>query len=160
MSRPVVGVVGAGISGLAAAWRLQASGRLDVVVLEQSGRTGGVLLRGPVPGGPDGLVVDLGAEAMLARRPEALDLVAELGLAGDVEHPATTRAAVWSRGVLHPMPAGTVMGVPGDPAALAGLLDDAEVARVVAEPGRAWPPVDGDVDVAGWVSARVGRAVV
>lgn len=160
MSRPLVAVVGAGVSGLAAAWRLQASGRCDVVVLEQSHRTGGVLLRGPVPGGPDGLVVDLGAEAMLARRPEALDLVAELGLQADVEHPVTTRAAVWSRGALRPMPAGTVMGVPGDPAALAGLLDDDEVAVAAAEPPGSWEPVDGDVDVAGWVSARVGRAVV
>ncbi|MFP5336091.1 MAG: protoporphyrinogen oxidase [Actinomycetes bacterium] len=160
MTLPRVAVVGAGVSGLAAAWALQRSGRCEAVVLEQAERPGGVLRRGPVPGGPAGLVVDLGAEAILARRPEGLRLVEELGLSGDVEYPVTTRAAVFSRGALHPMPSGTVMGVPGDPAALGGLLDDDEVARAAAEPDGAWAPVDGDVDVASWVGSRVGPAVV
>jgi oxygen-dependent protoporphyrinogen oxidase len=159
---PLVAVVGGGISGLTAAWRLaQAPGRRRVVLLEQGPRTGGVLLRRPVPGWPDpDLRVDVGAEAMLARRPEGLWLVAELGLDHLLEHPATTRASIWSRGRLHPMPAGTLMGVPGRPEALRGLLTDAEVDRVAAEPAQAGPPVPDDVDVAGWVGGRVGPAVV
>jgi len=160
VSTPRVAVVGGGVSGLAAAWRLQRSGRCEVVVLEQSGRAGGVLHRGAVPGGPPALTADLGAEALLARRPEALRLAEQAGLAGELEHPVTSRAAIWSRGRLHPMPAGTLMGVPGDPAALAGLLEPAEVARAAAEPERTWEPVDGDVDVASWVGGRLGPAVV
>ena len=159
MTSPLVAVVGAGVTGLAAAWRLHREGA-RVVVLEQGRRTGGVLHRQHVPGGPPGLVVDVGAEAMLARRPEAVRLAEEVGLGPDLVEPATTRAAIWSRGRLHPVPAGTVMGVPGDPDALRGLLTEDEVAAVAAERGRSFPLVEGDVDVATWVSRRVGPAVV
>ena len=157
---PVV-VVGGGISGLTAAWRLAtADGAPPVVLLEQGPGTGGVLRRQTfeVDGHP--VTLDVGAEALLARRPEAVDLLHEVGLGEDVVHPVTSRAAIWSRGALHPMPSGTVMGVPGDPQALRGLLTDAEVAEVAAERDRPATPVDGDADVASWVAGRVGRAVV
>jgi oxygen-dependent protoporphyrinogen oxidase len=155
--RPLVAVIGAGISGLAAAWRL-ATGPTPprVVVLEAGALVGGKLRIGAV--GP--LEIDLGAESVLARRPEAIDLIRACGLADRLTHPATTRANVVRDGVLHPLPAGTVMGVPGDPAALRGLFTDAEVARVAAEPGLPSAPLDHDVDVASWVAARMGQAVV
>jgi oxygen-dependent protoporphyrinogen oxidase len=148
-----VAVVGGGVSGLVAALRLATAGA-RVVVLEQGDRLGGVLRLGEVAGA----VVDLGAESLLARRPEAVDLVREVGLGGDLVHPATARAAVWSRGALHPMPTGTLMGVPSDPEALAGLLTDDEVARVRAEVLA--PAADDDVSVADLVAARLGAAVV
>jgi oxygen-dependent protoporphyrinogen oxidase len=72
----------------------------------------------------------------------------------------TASANVVRDGVLHPLPAGTVMGVPGRPEALAGLLTPAEIDRVAAEPGLAHVPVEGDVAVGEFVAARVGRAVV
>ncbi|MZE81528.1 FAD-dependent oxidoreductase, partial [Streptomyces sp. SID5475] len=62
-------VVGGGVSGLAAAHRLLAGGA-RVTVLEGSPRVGGKLLAGELAGVP----VDFGAESMLARRPEAVDL--------------------------------------------------------------------------------------
>ncbi len=150
---PVAAVVGGGASGLVAAWRLHRAG-VRVVLLEQSGRTGGVLRVGEV----GGATVDLGAESLLARRPEAVDLAREIGLGDDLVHPAATRAAVWSRGALHPMPTGTVMGVPSDPAVLAGLLTDDEVARARAEVVGA--PLTDDVGVAELVASRLGQAVV
>lgn len=148
-----VAVVGGGVSGLVAALRLASAGA-RVVLLEQGDRLGGVLRRGEV----DGVVLDLGAESLLARRPEAVDLVREVGLGDDLVHPATARAAVWSRGALHPLPAGTLMGVPSDPEALAGLLTADEVARVRAEQPLALD--GGDVDVATAVGDRLGPAVV
>ncbi len=158
-SAPVV-VVGGGISGLVTAFRLSQAlagcrGR-RVVVLEQRTRTGGVLAGGTL----GDLVVDLGAEALLARRPEALDLIEELGLGGDVVHARVTQAAVASRGGLHPLPSGTVMGVPGDPRSLGGLLTADEVARVASERGLTFPAVVQDVSVGHWVGERLGRAVV
>ncbi|WP_460435849.1 protoporphyrinogen oxidase, partial [Angustibacter speluncae] len=147
-----VAVVGGGVSGLVAALRLASAGA-SVVVLEQTARLGGVLRLGEV----GGVRVDVGAESLLARRPEAVDLVREVGLGDDLVHPATARAAVWSRGALHPMPSGTLMGVPSDPDALAGLLTADEVARAR---GERTAPVGDDVDVATAVADRLGPAVV
>ncbi|SDQ49450.1 protoporphyrinogen oxidase [Quadrisphaera sp. DSM 44207] len=157
-AEPVVAVVGAGISGLAAAWRLaSAPGRRRVVLLEASGRTGGALQRVRVGAGASAVVVDGGAEALLARRTEAVRLAAEVGLSGDLVAPATARAAVASRGALHPVPPGTVMGVPREADALRGLLDAGEVERARCEvPG---PPVDDDAAVGAWVAHRFGPAV-
>jgi len=154
---PTVAVVGGGISGLVAAWRLAtAPDAPRVVLLEQSPRLGGKLLVGKL----GDLEVDLGAESVLARRPEAVDLLAELGLDADVVHPVTSSASVVRSGHLYPLPGGTLMGVPGRPETLAGLLDADEVARVAAEPSLPVTPIDDDVDVASWIAARVGPAVV
>ncbi|WP_181783794.1 NAD(P)-binding protein, partial [Pseudonocardia pini] len=75
-------IVGAGISGLAAAHRLRVllGPAAEIVVLEQRDRIGGVLHTVDLAGRP----FDVGAEAFLARRPEVPALLAELGLAAEV----------------------------------------------------------------------------
>lgn len=152
-----VAVVGAGITGLAAAWRLATGSEpVRVTVLESGEQVGGKLRLAQI----EGLGVDVGAEAMLARRPEAVGLVREVGLGPDLVHPVTTQASVVRGGTLRPLPTGTVMGVPTDPHRLSGVLTEDEVARVLAEPSRPAPPLQTDVDVASWVADRVGPAVV
>ncbi|MEV0526375.1 protoporphyrinogen oxidase [Streptomyces sp. NPDC050439] len=148
-------VIGGGIAGLAAAHRLLIAGA-RVTVLEASDRLGGKLL----PGEIEGVRVDLGAESMLARRPEAVALAREVGLADRLQPPATATAAIWTRGALRPMPKGHVMGVPGDASALAGVLSDEGLRRI--EQDRDLPPteVGDDVAVAEYVAARLGREVV
>jgi oxygen-dependent protoporphyrinogen oxidase len=149
-------VVGAGISGLAAAWELvQHVPAASVTVLEATDRVGGRLRAGTVAG----VTVDVGAESLLARRPEAVELLDEVGLTPDVVHPATTAARVWSRGELHPLPSGTVVGVPADPSRLVGLLTEEEIARAAAEVVTPAPPGATDVAVGELVAARLGDAV-
>jgi protoporphyrinogen/coproporphyrinogen III oxidase len=152
-----VGIVGGGISGLAAAWYLtEADPTLEVVVLDGSDRPGGKLRGGLVAGVP----TDLGAESMLARRPEGVELARAVGLADDIVHPATGTASIWSRGALHPMPTGTLMGVPGSPAAALGVLDADEIARAESERDRPHAPVEEDLPVGAFVEERMGAAVV
>lgn len=153
-------VVGGGIAGLAAARFLGDVGgdALRVTVLEGSSQVGGKLRVSEVAGLP----VDEGAESILVRRAEGLELVDAAGLADDLVHAATASASVWSRGALRPLPAGTVMGIPTDLRALAasGLLTSRELARV---PLDAWLPrtsVGDDVSVGRYVSARMGGGVV
>jgi len=157
-----VAVVGGGISGLAAAYALTASGRdVEVVVLEGSSRLGGKLLVGEVAGLP----VDLGAEAILNRRPEAVALARAAGLGDDLLHPEPIGSAIWTRGALRPLPR-TVMGVPADLPGLAGsgVLSRAGLLRVRAEPflpGSALSQSQADaVSVGDFLARRLGSELV
>jgi protoporphyrinogen/coproporphyrinogen III oxidase len=129
---PRIAVVGAGVSGLAAAHRLRT--RLGpgatITVLEQRDRTGGVLRTVDLAGVP----YDVGAEAFLARRPEMAVLLAELGLRGEQVHPTAAKASLRADGRTAALPAATLLGVPTSAARLDGLLSAAGLAAVAAEP--------------------------
>ena len=148
-------VIGAGIGGLAAAHRLLDRG-VRVTVVEASDRVGGKLLPGEVAGAR----VDLGAESMLARRPEAVALAREVGLTDRLQAPATATASIWTRGALRPMPKGHVMGVPGTAAALSGVLSDEGLHRIERDADLPRTEVGDDVAVGEYVAARLGREVV
>jgi oxygen-dependent protoporphyrinogen oxidase len=147
-------VVGGGIGGLTAARDMAAAGA-DVLLLEGAPRTGGKLRRTPVAG----VNVDVGAEAMLNRRPEGVALARSLDL--PVEHPTTASSRIWTRDALRPLPR-SLMGVPLDLNQLArsGVLSEEGLARVRAERDLPPTPVDGDLSVGDLVAARLGDEVV
>lgn len=154
---PHVVVVGGGIAGLVTALDvLDALPGVAVTVLEGSDRLGGKLRREHVAGH----LVDVGAESLLAVRPEAVALVDRVGGGASLTTPATTSASIWSRGALEPLPRATLMGVPTDPDAARGVLTDGEVERLRDE--QPWPAgeLDHDVSVGEYVGARLGPAVV
>jgi protoporphyrinogen/coproporphyrinogen III oxidase len=154
-----VAVVGAGVAGLAAALELsRLSPSTRVVVLEASAQVGGKLRVSDVAGLP----VDEGADAMLARVPDGTDLARDAGLGDELVSPAAGAAAVWTRGRLRPLPAGTVLGVPGDLAALARseILSARGLARVPLDLALPGGTVTGDVAVGALVARRLGREVV
>lgn len=142
-------VVGAGIAGLTAAADLVRAG-VDVVVYEASDAIGGKLRTGRI----GDLSLDVGAESMLARRPEGLDLAARAGRADDIVHPEPGPATLWTRGALRPIPP-TVMGVPTDLTALesSGVLTRPPVSTSIPVP-------DDDVSIGRFVGDRLGREVV
>jgi oxygen-dependent protoporphyrinogen oxidase len=148
-----VAVVGGGVTGLAAARRLVLAG-VHVTVLEQGTRWGGKLDRTLV----EDLGLDTGAESVLARRPEALDLIAELGLRAAQVHPTAAQPQLLVGGRLHALPP-SLQGVPVDVAALAGLLSVEGYAYAAAEPDRPAPPLPGDVAVGAYVDERFGTEV-
>ncbi len=145
-----IAVVGAGVAGLTAARDLADAGH-EVVVLEGADEVGGKLRRRAVAG----VVVDVGAEAMLNRRPEGVDLARALGL--EVVHPTDAASRVWTRGALRPLPR-SLMGAPLDLDQLAesGVLTPEGLARARDERVL---PVEGDVTVGDLVAARFGDEV-
>jgi oxygen-dependent protoporphyrinogen oxidase len=152
--RPEVVIVGAGISGLAAAHAIGPAAH--VTVLDGANRLGGKLFRSEV----GGLVVDAGAEAMLARSVEGIELATAVGLADQLVHPATSSASLVIGGALRPIPGGTLMGIPADLEAVraAGVLSDQAMVRLEQDvPG---PPLGDDVAVGSVVGSRLGREVV
>lgn len=152
---PRVAVVGAGVSGLAAAHRLRTllGPAAMITVLEQRDRIGGVLRTVDLAGVP----FDVGAEAFLARRPEVPALLAELGLGERLVHPTGARATVRTGGRTARLPAATLLGVPTSAARLDGLLSAAGVAAVAAEPGLPWRwPSGGDAALGGLLRERFG----
>jgi oxygen-dependent protoporphyrinogen oxidase len=157
--RPTVAVVGGGIAGLSAAARMRAERPdVDVVVLEASPGIGGKLRLGEVAG----VVVDVGAEAMLNRRPEAVELTRASGLSDDVVHPATTSANLWTRGEMLAMPR-TLMGIPADLRALAEsrVISKTGLARAAMDAVLPASSLDGhDASIGSLVEERFGKEVV
>ena len=127
-----VAVVGAGISGLSAAIALADTGSVDVTVFESADRVGGKIAASAFAG-VDG--VDEGADAFLARVPEASALARRVGLGDELVSPEPVGAAVWHDG-LHPIPDGLMLGLPGKvlPLATTGLLSWRGKARAALEP--------------------------
>jgi oxygen-dependent protoporphyrinogen oxidase len=153
---PHVVIIGGGIAGLAAAFYLRDE-PVKVTVLEGSPRVGGKLSASDVAG----VAMDEGAEALLARRPEGIELITATGL-GDALVPAgVTSSAIYTRGAMRALPRRQFMGVPADIDELAatGVVSEPGVARARNEAPVAEPARD-DESVTAYVGRRLGAEVV
>ena len=159
-------VVGGGISGLTAAWELTGGARPgadapEVVVLESSSRLGGALRSDEF----GGRIVDMGPDGFLGRRPEAVDLCRELGLADALVPIAERGASVWARGRLRPLPDGLALGIPTRfwPTARSGVLGvrgQLGLARDAVLPRPDLRGPIGDRSVGPLVARKLGQRVV
>ena len=165
--RPTVAVVGGGIAGLAAAWQLTGGSAgpgpdsPEVVVLEAAGRLGGKLRTVTI----GDVQVDVGPDAFLGRRPEAVELCAELGLGPEMAPIAAAGAQVWARGRRRTLPDGLVMGVPTRfwPLARSGVLSVRADLRVLVDVVFPRPDVRGPIGdraVGPLIAHKLGRSVV
>ncbi len=152
-------VVGGGISGLVAAYRLRVAvgDHAAITVFDPADRLGGILRTERL----GGQAMDIGAEAFVVRRPEVPALLAELGLGALQISTTGVRPTVYSGGRIHPLPPDTVNGVPTSARSVTGLVDDATIARIAAEPDRPmpWRPCS-DPAVGAVVADRFGEQVV
>lgn len=156
----MLAIVGAGISGLAAAFELARRG-VPVQVFEASGRVGG-LIHTELCGG---YTIDAGADSMLTAKPAAAALCEELGLDGSLQTMRPPRTAyVLDRGRLFPLPSRSMLGLPLSFGAVArfALLSPLPRARVALErylPRRSATLAD-DESVADLFRRRFGAATV
>lgn len=107
--RPRIIVIGAGISGLAAAHRIaRDGGNVELTVLEAQSRAGGNV----VTERRDAFLLDGGPDSFVRTKAEGQRLVTELGLEGDLVSPRSRRVYVAWRGGLAPFPAGMSLAIP------------------------------------------------
>jgi len=148
-------VVGAGISGLSAAYDLERGG-VACTIFEKQARSGGVI-ETRVAGE---CTLDCGPDSFLAAKPEALALITELGLENEVigsnDHQRTTY--IWKHGRLVALPEGVMMIVPSRimPMANSPLLSWGTKLRMAAEYFRK-PAVCADRSVAEFVIDHFGQ---
>jgi protoporphyrinogen/coproporphyrinogen III oxidase len=162
VSRESVVVVGGGISGLCAAWELSGGARGPddatprVEVIEDGSVVGGSLATAEFAG----RTVDLGADGFLARRPEAVQLVRELGWDDQLESIAASGASIWLRGALDELPTGLVLGIPtssGQLKSVRGLSRRARLDALRDERAPVRMKVGDDATIGHIVRTKLGR---
>jgi oxygen-dependent protoporphyrinogen oxidase len=153
----VIIIVGGGITGLAAAFELEARG-IPFQLLEATSRIGGLIHTDHV----EGFTIEAGADSLLAQKPSGLELCEALGLGPRLLSTNVPRTAfVLERGRLHALPPASVLGIPTSWRGLSAysLLPWSARARLAMEP---LVPARQTTDesVAAFFRRRFGRATV
>ncbi|PLT33806.1 protoporphyrinogen oxidase [Bacillus sp. V5-8f] len=112
-SKRKVAVIGGGITGLAAAFYLQKKAKEEnlpyqVVLIEASPRLGGKVQTAV----RDGFVIEKGPDSFVARKLSASRLAREVGMEDKLIYNSAGKSYVLVKDRLHPMPGGSIMGIP------------------------------------------------
>ena len=153
-------IVGGGIAGLAAAYRLkQTAPDLALTLIESDRRLGGKIITERV----GGFVVEGGPDSFLASKPRGVGLCRELGLEERLygTNEKQQRTYIMRSGRLHELPEGLTGLVPSrfGPIAKTGLISPLGKLRMGLD--ALIPPCadDGDESLAAFVERRFGREV-
>lgn len=164
---PRLVVIGGGITGLAAAHRAlerarEAGAAVEVTVLEERSRAGGVIATEEA----QGFLLEGGPDSLITEKPWAIDLCRRIGLGDELiaTRSAFQRSLVVKGGRLLPVPLGFSLLAPTRlwPFARSPLLSPLgklAVLRDLVAP-RGGPPPGGDESLASFVVRRLGREVL
>lgn len=152
-----VAVVGAGITGLSAAFRLiTLRDDVHVDILEASDRVGGAIRTER----RDGYLIEHGPDSFITNKPGGIQLCEDLGVADQLigtseEH---RRSLVVHRGQPVPIPDGFMLMAPSSPTAIlrTPILTVGGKLRLLSEYFRRRRPVTGDESLASFVRRRFG----
>jgi oxygen-dependent protoporphyrinogen oxidase len=147
-------VIGGGIAGLSAAHELGLRG-LSFRIFEAGDRVGGLVRTDHL----DGFTIDQGPDSLLAQKPAAVDLCRELGLADRLITASQPRVAyVLRAGILHPIPEGSVLGIPVelDPLMASQLFSTTAKERIAGEPDVPARREESDESIGEFVRRRFG----
>ncbi|MEK3935525.1 protoporphyrinogen oxidase [Sporosarcina sp. FSL W7-1349] len=156
-------IVGGGITGLSAAFYMQKEARekglaLDVILIEASNRLGGKIqtIR------RDGFVIERGPDSFLIRKKSVDVLAKDLGIEGELVRNATGQAYVLVHNKLHPIPGGSVMGIPTEigPFLKTGLFTWSGKMRAAGDFLLPRSGVEGDQSLGQFFRRRFGGEVV
>jgi len=142
------------VAGLATAYRLASTSKdLDVTVLETGAAPGGKISSVEV----GGLLLDGGPDSLIARKPWAVQLARDLGLARELVAPATGVTFVWTDDGLRRFPAGP-FGIPIDLRELWGWDGMSRRGRIEALSDLVTKPrtEEGDEPLGGLLRRRIG----
>jgi protoporphyrinogen/coproporphyrinogen III oxidase len=155
---PHVTVIGGGVTGLAAAFRLSRQPGLEVTLLEAGEDLGGKIQTLDLAGAR----VELAADAFLARDQRPLQLCAEIGLSSELVEPSDFGAWIYREGGLARLEAGTVLGFPASASSILGsrVLSRRGKARALLEALNPTALRGPDVAVASFARKRFGRQVL
>ncbi|MFK7803359.1 MAG: protoporphyrinogen oxidase [Anaerolineae bacterium] len=155
-------IIGGGITGLSAAYRLtQKAPQLKIGLFEASGRLGGKIQTERV----GDFVLEAGADSFLSRKPRGVGLCTEMGVDGeligrlDLPHEKSNRAWVKRYGELHPLPEGLTGLIPTNVDALetTTLLSAEGKKRIAEEPHLPAGDFTADESVGTFITRRLGR---
>lgn len=155
---PRIAILGGGITGLAAALRLEDSPTpIDWTLFESAPRLGGVLETVEI----DSYRLELSADNFLTRDPWATDLCRRVGLEEELlpTDPARRRALVVNRGQIRRVPEGFVLMSPQKawPILASPILSPAGKARLAAEALVPTRRDESDESVAAFARRRLGK---
>ncbi|WP_421384089.1 protoporphyrinogen oxidase [Bacillus salacetis] len=163
MEKQKVVIIGGGITGLTSAYYLQKeaekTGRpLDIKLIEASHRLGGKIQTVK----RDGFVIERGPDSFLERKKSAARLAKEAGIDNELVNNSTGKSYVLVNEELHPMPGGSVMGIPTQmaPFVTTGLFSMQGKARAAADFVLPKSNVKGDQSLGQFFRRRLGDEVV
>ena len=157
---PRVVIIGGGITGLAAAHRLQTAAQGQPIVLtllEQAGRLGGKIRTEQ----RDGFTLELGPDIFLARKPRGIGLCREIGLEAQIQETNRVQRGsyIQKNGALYRLPEGLSGLIPTrlGPMLRTPLLSPWGKLRLATDWVRPARRDDADESVAAFITRRLGR---